>query len=386
MTPIQQMLLGAGGPAPQKCVSSTSNTDLFGVEKYTGTGSALTINPTNWPDITAEEVAGTTGSGGMYWSKSWDSGDNTGMGSPAGYGWGVYAPGTTNWGGATNAKITARLSNADPGQQTYPNGITSWSSTGLTMSDVTWNRSGEENSAFLWKKCPYFMDIVNFSGTGSAQSISHDLDCTPAWMIIKDRAGESGDSGDWVMYHTSAGTNKHFTLNQYQNIDGSGWDGILTSTSVWNNTKPDRFKFYVGANDRVNKSGRGYTAFLFAGDVAADDFKRFGGSCNEAMIYTGTYTGNGSTNGPTVTTGFRPRCIMAWCNSEKPWIAGMDTGNNATEANLAYILRPGNPMVKQNVGEDGNGAWDGASTSFQITVSGSAVNDNGQTWYYVAFR
>ena len=381
MTPIQQMLLGAGGPAPQKCVSSTTHTDLFGVETYTGTGSALTINPTDWPDITAEEVAGTTGSGGMYWSKSWDSGDNTGMGSPAGYGWGVYAPGTTNWGGATNAKITARLSNADPGQQTYPNGITAWSSTGLTMTDVTWNRSGEVNNAYLWKKCPYFMDIVNFSGTGSAQSISHDLDCTPAWMIIKDRAGESGNSGDWVMYHTSAGTNKYFTLNQYQNIDGSGWDGLLNSNFNWNNTKPDRFKFHIGASDRVNKSGRGYTAFLFAGDVAADDFKRFGGSCNEAMIYTGTYTGNGSDNGPTVTTGFRPRAVMAWCQSERPWIAGMD--NNATEANLKYILFPGDPSVDANIG---NQAWNPASTSFQITSSSSYVNDNNQTWYYVAFR
>tara|TARA_Y100001973_G_C5155370_1_gene310420 strand:+ start:130 stop:1284 length:1155 start_codon:yes stop_codon:yes gene_type:complete len=382
---IQQMFLRSYGAPPQQCVSSTSNTDLFGVEKYTGTGSALTINPTNWPDITSEEVAGTTGSGGLYWTKSWDSNDNTGSGSPPGYGWGMYAPGTSNWGTATGAKITAQLSERG-GTMTYPNAITAWSSTGLTMTDVTFARSGEENSAFLWKKCPYFMDIVNFSGTGSAQSISHNLDCTPAWMIIKDRGGTSGNSGDWVMYHTSAGTNKHFTLNQNENIDGSGWDGILTSTSVWNNTKPDRFKFYVGANDRVNKSGRGYTAFLFAGDVAADDFKQFGGSCNEAMIYTGTYTGNGSTNGPTITTGFRPRCIMAWCNSEKPWIAGMDTGNNATEANLAYILRPGNPMVKQNVGEDGNGAWDGASTSFQITVSNGAVNNNGSTWYYVAFR
>ena len=378
---IQQMMLtGPGGPAPQLCVSSTTHTDLFGVEKYTGTGSALTINPTNWPDITAEEVAGTTGSGGLYWTKSWDSNDNTGSGSPPGYGWGVYAPGTTNWGTATGAKVTARLSNADPGQQTYPYAVTAWSSTGLTMSDVTFNRSGEDNSAFLWKKCPYFMDIVNFSGTGSAQSISHKLDCTPAWMIIKDRAGESGDSGDWVMYHTSAGTNKHFTLNQNENIDGSGWDGILTSTSVWNNTKPDRFKFYVGANDRVNKSGRGYTAFLFAGDVAADDFKRFGGSCNEAMIHTGTYAGNFNSNGPTVTTGFRPRCVMAWCNAEKPWIAGMD--NNATEVNLRYILKPGDTSGKQDIGEQ---AWDGASTSFQITSGNSAVNDS-TTWYYVAFR
>ena len=50
---IQQMFLRSYGAPPQQCVSSTSNTDLFGVEKYTGTGSALTINPTNWPDITS---------------------------------------------------------------------------------------------------------------------------------------------------------------------------------------------------------------------------------------------------------------------------------------------------------------------------------------------
>ena len=98
------------------------------------------------------------------------------------------------------------------------------------------------------------------------------------------------------------------------------------------------------------------------------------------MIHTGTYTGNFNTNGPTVTTGFRPRCVMAWCSSEKPWIAGMD--NNATEANLAYILKPGATNGKQNVSEQ---AWDGASTSFQITSGNGAVNDS-TTWYYVAFR
>ena len=146
---IHQMFLGAGGIAPQKCVSSTSHTDLFGIDKYDGNGSSQTINPSDWPDITSEEVSSTTGSGGMYWSKSWDSGDNTGSGSPPGYGWGMYAPGCTNWGAVSNAKLTARLSNADPGQQTYPFAITAWSSTGFTMSDVTWNRSNEENSAFM---------------------------------------------------------------------------------------------------------------------------------------------------------------------------------------------------------------------------------------------
>ena len=52
----------------------------------------------------------------------------------------------------------------------------------------------------------------------------------------------------------------------------------------------------IGADNSVAKSGDSYIAYCF---TSISGFSKIG-----------SYTGNGSTNGPTVTTGFQPDWIM----------------------------------------------------------------------------
>jgi len=65
---------------------------------------------------------------------------------------------------------------------------------------------------------------------------------------------------------------------------------------MWNNTAPTSSSFSVGSNAGVNASAINYVAYCFA-EIAG--FSKFG-----------SYTGNGSADGPFVFCGFRPRFVM----------------------------------------------------------------------------
>jgi hypothetical protein len=65
---------------------------------------------------------------------------------------------------------------------------------------------------------------------------------------------------------------------------------------MWNSTAPTTSVFSLGTNAQVNTNTASYIAYLFAEKAG---FSKFG-----------TYTGNGSADGPFVYTGFKPKYIM----------------------------------------------------------------------------
>jgi len=69
-----------------------------------------------------------------------------------------------------------------------------------------------------------------------------------------------------------------------------------TSTARWNNTSPTSTVFTVATTGSVNDPSNTYVAYCWA-EIAG--FSRFG-----------SYTGNGSTDGPFVFTGFRPKFFL----------------------------------------------------------------------------
>jgi hypothetical protein len=101
-------------------------------------------------------------------------------------------------------------------------------------------------------------------------------------IIIKSRNNVSG----WNSYHASLGNTQQINLQSTA--------AATTSIDWWNNTSPTSSQFTIGANLNINTWT--FVAYLFA-EVAG--FSKFG-----------SYTGNGSANGPFVFCGFRPRWIM----------------------------------------------------------------------------
>ena len=123
------------------------------------------------------------------------------------------------------------------------------------------------------------MSIVTYTGNGVAgATVPHSLAKTPAMIIIKHRNG----LGSPIVYHASAGLG-YLTLdtgNAYGNA-ATYWTTAPTSTLL--NT--------LTANVEVNALGGTYVAYVFA----ESDF-----------IKIGSYTGNGSADGPMINAGIKP--------------------------------------------------------------------------------
>ena len=138
---------------------------------------------------------------------------------------------------------------------------------GFSSSD--WGNN--DYQAWMWKKARGYFDIVTYTGTGSARTISHNLGVVPEMMWIKNR-----DQSDfWVVYHKAIGNQTKLILN--------ATDAYSGNDSAWfNNTTPTSSVFSVGDSGRVNGSGEKLIAYLFA--TAAGVSK------------VGSYTGNAASD------------------------------------------------------------------------------------------
>ena len=96
----------------------------------------------------------------------------------------------------------------------------------------------------------------------------------------------------------------------------------------------------------------------------------------------GSYTGNGSTTGPIITTGFKPRFILTKPSSIADnwsiWDNVRETGDT-----IDQILVPNNNGAES---ADGFGRYDIdlLDNGFQIKRTDSQINQNGATYIYLA--
>jgi hypothetical protein len=126
--------------------------------------------------------------------------------------------------------------------------------------------------------------IVSWTGTGANATVGHGLGVAPKMIIIKDRS----NTRNWQVYHAGYGNTGSGQLNLTNAFSADG---------MFQNTTPTSSVFSVGTSVNVNASGANIIAYCFA-DVKG--FSKFG-----------SYTGNGSTNGTFVYTGFKPAFVMA---------------------------------------------------------------------------
>jgi hypothetical protein len=127
--------------------------------------------------------------------------------------------------------------------------------------------------------------IATYTGTGVNATVGHGLGVAPKMVIVKRRAGAVSSWGTW---HTSLSGNEYVLL-----------DSVIAKTvltTLWNSTVPNSSVISVGTDATVNALASTYVAYCFA-EIAG--FSKFG-----------SYTGNGSADGPFVFCGFRPRFVM----------------------------------------------------------------------------
>jgi hypothetical protein len=323
--------------------------DVFSTYLYPSSGSFPT------PLVNGIDLAG---KGGLIWGKSRDvAGGHVTVDT-------VTAPSGNYF---LQTDTTAALANAT----TY-----SYNSNGYTFEGNTINfgTAGQYNFvSWTFRKQPKFFDIVTFTGTGSARTVSHSLGSVPGCIIVKrtDAAGF-----DWTVYHISTGNTQRLNLNT---TDPAG-----TATSFWNDTTPTSTVFTVGSNSNVNASGGSYVAYLFAHDAGGFPISG-GGSTNGISCGSFSTDGAGSFS---VNLGYEPQWLMIKSTN--------NTGVSAIRQNwLIYDTMRGLVAQPDSVGGSVRlfpnlSSAESASNEIGVTATGfnSIGNQNANTgpYIYVAIR
>ena len=261
---------------------------------------------------------------------------------------------------AAEGTTTAFLSSFNPngftvGQSGTTNGSSEtnvawcWKAGGAAVSNsdgtITTSISANQESGF---------SIVTYTGTGSAATIGHGLGKTPKLIIVKLRSG----SQDWFV-------NNGMIFNEYGKYyklsSSSGSDA--SDTNVFPNTAPTSTVFSVGTDSAVNSSSSTYVAYVWS---EIPGFSQFG-----------YWTGNGSTDGPYIHTGFTPRMIIYRKKSDENWHI-MDTKRDSLNPNTLGI----DPNLSNAEADDSNLSLDFDGSGFKVRSSHSTANTSGTDYFY----
>jgi len=254
------------------------------------------------------------------------------------------------------------LQSNSTGAESLPSaGITSLTSTGFTISAATnngYNGNGTTFVAWQWaESATSGFDIVTYTGTGSATTIAHNLGVAPAMMIVKKRNTATGST--WVVYHKSLTT----PSTDYLRLELT--NASATAASVFG-AVPTSSVFTVGTDAATNGNADTFVAYLWS-EVAG--FSKFG-----------SYTGNGSADGPFVFCGFRPRWVMIKASSfsGESWYI-FDTARNTYNV-IGVGLVP-----NLDIAEFSATLLDVVSNGFKIRAVNTLHNTNGATYIFAAY-
>ena len=265
-------------------------------------------------------------------------------------------------------------SNNTGAESTTSAGISSFDSDGWTTGDffqtndngdsyASWNwlannTTGSANtdgsiSSTVSANTTSGFSIVKFTPTGSASTIGHGLGVAPKMIIVKNLGGTS----TWSVYHSSLGATKFLRLEDTNAVGtGTGW---------WNDTAPTSSVFTLGSNINAVDT----IAYCFAEKQGYSKF--------------GSYTGNGSTDGTFVYTGFKPAFVMIKATGlVKNWLTFDNRRLGYNGAGTNKQLHPNTNGTESS----GNGTTlDILSNGFKTRTTDSDENGSGQNYIYMAF-
>lgn len=273
----------------------------------------------------------------------------------------AYRPGDTY-----NFSFTDRLrgmlqTNAVSGQKLLVSSSTNAEAAGVNPAGYEfWNTgfkigsyyAGQPTIYYNFRRAPSFMDVVCYTGTGSARTVSHNLGVVPELMIVKNRTA----ARDWTVYTATTTRTSFLALNS----DSTP----VTNSFVWNNTTPTATVFTIGTSGNVNNSGENYVAYLFA-------------SC-PGVSKVGTYTGTTPTQ--FIDCGFSSGARFVLIKRTD------STGNWFVWDTARGMLAPSDPSLNlNNTNAELTGAYDVSTSAggFYVFIGGN-VNTPGATYIYLA--
>jgi len=200
--------------------------------------------------------------------------------------------------------------------------------------------------------------VATYTGTGANATIGHGLGVAPQMVIVKTRS-LSGEN--WNCWHTSLGGNTYRILLNTSAVTDTGSPSIWSSGGI----NPTSTTFTVGTANGTNGSAVTYVAYCWTPIAGYSAF--------------GSYTGNGSTDGPFIYTGFRPRWIMIKATTAVADWAIYDTSRSTYNA-ATVVLAPSSNAV-----EVSPYPLDILSNGFKIRDTNVTWNGSGNTYIYMVF-
>ena len=260
-------------------------------------------------------------------------------------------------------------SNTTNAEGTDANGLSAFNSNGFSVGTLNAvNKNTDAFVAWQWKangagvtntsgsitstvsaNTTSGFSVVKWNGTGNA-TIGHGLGVAPSMYIVK----LLDQTSQWYVYFTTLGAGSYVQLNLTA--------GVVTDLAIWQNTAPTSTVFYIGSGINANNM----IAYCFTPIAGFSAF--------------GSYTGNGSTDGPFIYTGFRPRWVMVKrSDSTSDWTI-VDTARNTSNVVNARLF----PNL--NIAEEtASNVLDIVSNGFKFRIASIAVNASGGTYIYAAF-
>jgi hypothetical protein len=329
---------------PQQADDKLVVEDVFSTWLYTGNGSTQTI--TNGIDL--------AGKGGLVWSKARSSATGHNLFDTArGRGFTLY----------TN------LSDGQFGPSSATQDLTSFNNNGFSLG-TPFNSNVNSNTvtyaSWTFRKAPKFFDVVTYTGNGGDNFVNHSLGVRPGLIIIK----RTNASSDWPVAARTTGTTYAYFTGGGQGFNSTSGTGTI-SESASRITTTSFDAGWIDALGNANAAGQPYVAYLFAHDPSAD-----------GIIQCGSYTGNGSTNGPEINLGWEPQWLLIKnaSGSGRNWLLFDNMRGMVVGSADAYL-------APNTAGAEGSFNYlSPTATGFQITATDGSVNNNGQTFIYVAIR
>jgi hypothetical protein len=236
-------------------------------------------------------------------------------------------------------------------------GIVSWNWRASNATAVT-NTAGSITSTVSANTTAGF-SIVTYTGNGTNNAtVGHGLGVTPDMLITKTR----NQSRNWYVWHKNlSGANYGLGLNDSQGE-------AAFSFGTWGTKNSTIITAVQGINGitNVNASSDTYVVYAFAQVAGYSAF--------------GSYTGNGSSDGTFVFTGFRPRYVMVKrTDSTGNWFI-WDSARETFNVMGDYLLA--NASDAEPSGET---ILDFVSNGFKMRALSAGVNASGGTYIYMAF-
>ena len=270
--------------------------------------------------------------------------------------------------------------NDTPAESTVAEGLQSFDTNGFTVGSdsnvnqsttiVAWqwkanggttsSNSGGDITSTVQANTTAGFSIVTWTGNATNPStIGHGLNQKPDVILLKNR---DSSGTNWIMYH-SANTSAPET--DYLILDSN--NATTDSANVWSDTEPTSSVFTVGSAGSVNNNGDDFITYCFH---SVQGYSKFG-----------SYTGNGSTDGTFVYTGFKPAFVMIKrTDSTSSW-SMRDTSRSPFNVVLNRVWAD----LSNAEGTSTTETIDILSNGFKARNNIAGINTSGGTYIYMAF-